>query len=83
MAEQWKAVVKKSTGRLVSVASVVASPLPIGLEAIALIGPPDFSVEQWNETQRAFVPLPVVAEPATPLERVEGLLARIAAKVGA
>lgn len=55
----WYAVVEKATGRLESVGTVVASPLPSSLEALQLAGEPDAS-QVWDQASRSFKPRPAV-----------------------
>ncbi|MCC6192057.1 MAG: hypothetical protein IT318_23760 [Anaerolineales bacterium] len=54
----WQALYETATGRLVSVGSVVAEPLPAGLAALALAGPPNVDGEMWDAGTRAFVARP-------------------------
>lgn len=54
----WEAIVNEATGRLVSVGTVIADPLPAGLVSISLPSrPPD--VDMWDEATRGFIPRPV------------------------
>lgn len=55
----WFAVVKRSDGQLVSVGTVIASPLPAELEAITLPGRIDSATQRWDAATRT-----VVAKPA-------------------
>ena len=53
------AVIDGSTGRLVSMASKLASSLPPGLQALDLgAGMPNLAELMWDETARRFVPRP-------------------------
>ncbi|GHF71299.1 hypothetical protein [Seohaeicola zhoushanensis] len=54
----WKAVFETATGKLRSVGTVVADPLPEGLSVVDLAGRPDGAM-LWNEATQAFdVPAP-------------------------
>ena len=76
----WFAVAEEETGRLVSVATVVASPLPPGLIALPLpTRPPDD--EMWDAGSQSFVPRP----PKVLVDRLDDLKAdpRFAAMLNA
>lgn len=53
----WYAIYNKSTGRLVSLGTVITDPLPAHLEAVTLADKPADS-EMWDEATKAYVPRP-------------------------
>lgn len=53
----WYAVHDES-GRLLSVGTTLADPLPDGLTAVVLAGEPDLASQQWDEAARDFVSRP-------------------------
>ena len=57
MAEQWYAVYETATGRLASIGSVLANPLPTGMTALPLAAEPT-SADMWDEATRTFIPRP-------------------------
>lgn len=54
----WVALYESASGRLISLGTVVVSPLPAGVATLALPGPPDFSTTEWNAASRTFVARP-------------------------
>lgn len=71
----WFAVIESATGNLVSVGTVLADPLPTGLEAISL------GDTKWNSITHTWDPATrtVVAKPAPlpDVDRVEEFIARV------
>lgn len=54
----WSLVIESATGRLVSQGTIVANPLPVGLEVRQLAAKPSDD-EMWDEGTKGFVPRPV------------------------
>lgn len=68
MSETWRVVYEASTGRQVSLGTVVADPLPTGLTALAL-GDADAAMLRdgsgfWDDATRSVVPLPPAVPPS-------------------
>ena len=62
----WVAVWDTATGALVSVGTVVASPLPAGMSSTDVGATQPIGV--WNPSTHAFDPAPVIATPMSRLE---------------
>jgi hypothetical protein len=77
MPEQWYAIIDSATGGARSFASVVADPLPEGLEAVAIDHQPGAG-EYWDAQTRAIAEAP--APPAPP--DVNGFLLAAMAALG-
>jgi len=71
MAEQWYAVVEKSTGRAISFGTKIASILPAEWEAIPISNQPG-SEQVWDEATRSLIPRP----PKVLIDRVDDVLAK-------
>lgn len=54
----WLAVFNSTTGDLVSVATVVANPLPDGLTSVTLASEPDLKLLVWDKVTRTFLARP-------------------------
>ena len=65
----WYAVCRTATGELVSVGTVLATPLPSGLTALPLVIEPDNTALTWNAATRLFVARPVTVT----IDRVQDL----------
>jgi hypothetical protein len=50
----WFAITNTLSGELVSIASVLADPLPVGLIALLQVTEPDLRASQWNSSLRLF-----------------------------
>lgn len=72
MGDQWYAIVRTSDSELVSVATVLAEPLPKDLETIPLDHPPDWSAEIWDNATKSLIPRPA---PPPPKDRVDDIMA--------
>jgi len=72
MAERWFAVCRRATGELVSSGTVVADPIPEGLEAILLAAQPDWAADEWDAATRTVMAR--AAEPAR-RDRVDDIMA--------
>jgi hypothetical protein len=60
MAAQWYAVIDEATGEALSFGTVLADPLPAGMEAIPIDGPPRGRV--WVQATRTLSDYPVVPD---------------------
>jgi hypothetical protein len=75
----WFAVVVDADGTLVSVGTVVADPLPLGLVAIDFgADRPDQGDVRWNPAKRTFDPFTPEPEPPDPLTTLVEALTKIA-----
>lgn len=64
----WYAVYVASNGRLRSIGTIVASPLPPGLASVELAQRPT-DAEEWDETTRTFIP----SVPPVVIDRMDDL----------
>lgn len=69
----WRAIVRKTDGTLVSVASVLPESLPSELEVVDLPRAIDWGVETWNPATRTIVPK--ATDPAD-IDRVNDFIGR-------
>lgn len=69
----WYAIYQTADGTLVSLATVVADPLPAGLTKKAIAEPPGAGF-QWNPTLLDWEPAPV---PPPDVDRVDEFLTRV------
>lgn len=69
----WHAIVRRSDGVLVSMATVVPDSLPSELEAVVLPRRIDWTVERWDSATRT-----IAAKPARPpdIDRVNDFMSR-------
>jgi hypothetical protein len=67
----WFAICEIVGGRLESVATIVADPLPPQLESIPLSSQPDFAVDRWDTATKTMVPKPA---PPPPRDRVDDIM---------
>lgn len=66
----WYAVYDERRGTLLSTGTVLADPMPAGVTAVALAGPPDWQTHAWNPTARAFDPRVPEAPPPSAAELI-------------
>lgn len=69
----WRAIVRKTDGTLVSLATVIAESLPAELEAVDLPRAIDWGADTWNPATRTIVPK--ATDPAD-VDRVNDFIGR-------
>lgn len=70
MTDQWYAI-HDASGQLVSTGTVLADPLPAGLTALPIDGPPDFGRDEWDPATLAFNRRPTVTYNSLKMADVE------------